>query len=175
MKNAKMNNNLPLNKLIIMYVLHIVDSTLSKSQLEECILELKYLNYFVLQDDISYLYEIKYIKKNVVGNRTILSLTPQGSEALKLLISHIPNEIKEEINNYLSKNSYKLVQENSVQCETYKETNGEYIFHGIIKEGDETIFDIKLSFPTMNMAEKVAANWRKRSDNIYIKIIEGLS
>ena len=167
-----MNNKLPLNKLIILYILYKVDFTINTSILEKCVLENEYTDYFSLQQDLGHLININYIDTKTIGNRTNLLLTDEGKSTIKLFTNHIPIVIKEELIDYFKKNSIKIKSDTSIECDVYNTTSSSSIFTGAIKENNKTIFEIKIDYPTLEMAENAMKKWRKNNNDIYKKIME---
>ena len=81
---------------------------------------------------------------------------------------------KEEIDNFLKENSYELRNESGTLSDYYKTTNGDYIVHCQIKEGNTPLIDLNLSAPDDVLAEHMCMNWKNYSEDIYTYIISRL-
>ena len=165
---------LTLYKLIVLYMLNKVNFPLTNTQLSEFILEKEYTNYFTLQQVISELLSSGLINVKTAGSTSRYQITAQGIETLGFFSNRISDPIKEEIDNYLKENSYELRNESGTLSDYYKTTNGDYIVHCQIKEGNTPLIDLNLSAPDDVLAEHMCMNWKNYSEDIYTYIISRL-
>ncbi|MBO5278158.1 MAG: DUF4364 family protein [Lachnospiraceae bacterium] len=165
---------LTLYKLIVLYMLNKVNFPLTNTQLSEFILGKEYTNYFTLQQVISELSASELVRVKTVGNTSYYHITSQGEETLGFFSNKISDPIKEEIDTFLMENKYELRNEAGTLADYYKSTNGDYIVHCQIKEGDSPLIELNLSVPTSDMAEHMSTNWKNASDDIYAYIIQQL-
>ena len=100
-----------LYKLMILYILSRVDFPLTNAQLTAFILEKEYTNYFNIQRAISELIDDEFISAKTIRNSSLYRITESGSETLKFFDNLISSGIKEDIEEYLSQNKYKLKEE----------------------------------------------------------------
>ena len=102
-----------LYKLIILYFLSKVDYPLTNAEISGFLLEREYTNYFTIQEVISDLLDSELISRTQIRNSSYFQLTPEGKETLSYFDNEISDSIKEEINQFLRENSYKLRSESS--------------------------------------------------------------
>ncbi|MCM1160119.1 MAG: DUF4364 family protein [Roseburia sp.] len=158
---------LTLYKLIVLYMLELVNFPLTKAQISDFILEKEYTNFLTLQQAISELTESGMVIATTIGNRTQLQITEEGANTLSYFQNRISNGIKEDIRNYLKENSVMLHNEVSITSEYYRTPDGEYAAHLSAKEKNTDLVDITLSVPFEEMASHICDNWQKKNQEIY--------
>ena len=169
-----MADTLALYKLIILYMLNKVDFPLTTAQISEFILDKGYTSYFKLQEVLSEMLESNLLKTETTHNRTLYSMTEDGSDTIRYFHTRISSEIREDIDLFLEEKAYELREEVSVKSDYYKTTNHDYeVVCQIIDEGS-TLIDMKLTVPTQIEAEAIVNNWTKRNQEIYALLISKL-
>ena len=169
----KTQNVSTLYKLIVMYMLEVTKAPLSNSDISDYILDKGYTDSIKLQVAISELIDEKMIIPTPMHNRTYLSLTDEGSEAIKNLESRISSNVRTEIYEYLIEKASELNEKHSIQTSCHQGTNG-FIAECIAKDKDGELINIKLSFPTEALANSACENFKKNSTEIYSYLIEKL-
>lgn len=165
---------LTLYKLIVLYILEQVSFPLTTSQVSELVLEKEYTSYLTLQQVISELSEANLILAITKSNRTLLSITPEGSNTLSFFGNRVSDIIKTEIKNYFVANKIELRNEVSIVANYYKSVSGEYETSLIAKEKELLLVDIKLSVPTEEIALSICDNWQNKNQEIYQYLMEQL-
>lgn len=169
-----MTEPLTLAKLIIMYMLGLVDFPLTKAQLYDFILEKEYTNYFTLQTATYELIESKFVEVKTTHSSTLMSLTEEGRNALKLFRNRISDGIKDEITAYFEANKLKINNEISVMSNYYRTTSGDYVADLTAKDHSTDLLGLKLYLPTEESAETICNHWKEKSQEIYSYILENL-
>ena len=95
-----------LYKLIILYMLNKVDSTMTNSQLSDFILGNEYTNYFIFQQVLSELADAEFITAETLQNSSRYKITKDGRETIAFFENKISDAIKEDITNYLQDRLY---------------------------------------------------------------------
>lgn len=165
---------LTLYKLIVLYILEQVSFPLTTSQVSELVLEKEYTSYLTLQQVISELSEANLILAITKSNRTLLSVTPEGSNTLSFFGNRVSDIIKTEIKDYFVANKTELRNEVSIVVNYYKSVSGEYETSLIAKEKELLLVDIKLSVPTEEIALSICDNWQNKNQEIYQYLMEQL-
>ena len=165
---------LTLYKLIVLYMLNLVDFPLNNSQVSDFILEKGYTNYMTLQQVIAELAETKLIETKVTLNRTQLVITEEGRNTLQFFEKRIGNPIKADIKKFFREHELDLRNEVSIRANYYKSVNGEYEAQLIAKEKEINLIDLKLSLPTEELAAVVCEHWQERNQTIYKYLMEML-
>ncbi len=163
-----------LYKLIVLYMLQKVDFPMTNAQLSDFILEKGYTNFFTLQSVLSELLESQMISVETIRNSSYYSITEEGSEALRYFHNRISPAIREEMDQYLSENKMKLRDEVSVLADYYKNTEGDFYVHALVKEKYSNPIDLTFSVPDERQAKKACGNWRGHVQNIYEYVIREL-
>ena len=165
---------LTLYKLIVLYMLNIVDFKLTNSQVSEFILDKEYTNFLTLQEVISELTDTELIKTETMMNRTFLSITDEGKNTLSYFGNRISDAIKADIDQYMLDKHLELKNEASITANYYKSTSGEFEASLSAKEKDVELVHINLSVPTEEMAAAICDNWQKKNQKIYQFLMQEL-
>ena len=154
-------------KLIILYMLNKVDFPLTNEQISDFFLERNYTSYFSLQESINSLIDSGFVSMDTVRNTSYYHLTTEGEQTIGFFENKITNAIIDDVDMYLIKNKYQLRSEVGTVSDYYRSTNGGYIVHTQIKEGDSILIELNLSVPTMEIASLMCSNWKEASQKIY--------
>ena len=82
--------------------------------------------------------------------------------------------IREDIDSYLARNKYELKSEVGTTSDYYRTTNGTYIAHLLVKEGDSTLIELNLGVPLEDQAKDMCDKWKDSSQDIYDFIMHRL-
>jgi DNA-binding PadR family transcriptional regulator len=163
-----------LYKLIVLYMLDKVNFPLTNERISDFILGMDYTDYFTLQQVISELSETGLVYMTTIRNTSHYEITTQGKETLGLFENKISSSIKEEIQKFLQENRYELRNEVNTTADYYKSTIDEYIIRCQVKEGNTNLIELNIAVPTAKQAERMCANWKENSQNIYAYIMKTL-
>ena len=159
-----MNNEATtLYKLMVLYMLSKVNFPLSNSQISEFMLDRQYTNYFTLQEVFSDLASNNFIQVLTYRNSTQYKLTKEGIDTISFFNTKISSAIREDIDTYLKETS-----------DYYKSTNGDYVVHCQVKEGDSTLIELNVSVPLEQMADAMCLKWKETSQEVYDYIMNKL-
>ena len=164
-------------KLIIMHMLNKVEFPLTNSQISQFFLENEYTNYFTVQKSLSELIEDGFVFLNVNRNTSYYHLTSEGRESLKFFENKIPNPIVDDVDMFLMNNKYELRNEVGTVSDYYRASNGDYVVHCQVKEGDSTLIEVNVATPDKETASKMCATWEDKdcSQEIYQYVIDKLT
>lgn len=165
---------LTLYKLIVLYMLDMVNFPMTKSQIGDFMLGKEYTRFLTLQQVLAELEETAMISSKTKGNRTYLSITEEGKSTLNFFENRISNEIKEDIQNYINENKWDMKNEVSITSQYYKSTGSEYVAELAAKEKGTDLVYIKLSVPTEAAATAICDNWQTKNQEIYKYLTEQL-
>ena len=161
-------------KLIVLYMLNRVNFNLTKTQVDDFILEKEYTNYLTLQQVIAELIDANLIVAKTIRNRTHLSITEEGKNTLTFFSNRVSDAIKNDVDAYLKENELELRNEVSILSDYYKSTSGEYEAHLVAKDKELVLVDLKLSVPMEEMASAICENWTRKNQEIYKYLTEQL-
>ena len=88
--------------------------------------------------------------------------------------TQLSTAIRDDIETYLFDNKYELKNEAGTVTDCYKLSNGNYIAHCQLKEGDTTLIELNLNVPVEEQAEIICARWRENSQEVYDYIVRKL-
>lgn len=165
---------LTLYKLIILYMLDQVDFPLTISQISEFILEQEYTDFLTLQQALSELADAGLVRSETKRNRTLLSSTKDGTEALNYFGSRIGEAIRKDIAQYFSEKEIALRSEVSINADYYKSTTGEFEIRMTARDKETLLVDLTLSVPEESMAQSMCDKWQKENQAIYQYLMEKL-
>lgn len=163
-----------LYKLIILYMLDRVDFPLSNTTISGFILETGYTDYLTVQSVLGVLQDDHLIDVESRRSNTSYTITRQGKEMLDYFGNKISEEIKKEVNEYLTQNKYELKQVANVVAEFYKNTSGDYSVNCSVKENGSSLIELIVSVPDEEVADIMCSKWKDESQNIYEYIIRKL-
>ena len=166
-----------LYKLIIMHMLNKVEFPLTNTQIAQFFLDEEYTSYFNVQKAINELIEDGFVFLNVNRNTSYYHLTSEGRESLKFFENRIPSSIIDDVDSFLVNNRYELRNEVGTVSDYYRTSNGEYIVHCQVKEGESTLIEVNIATPDRQTASKMCAAWedKDRSQEIYQYILSKLA
>jgi hypothetical protein len=137
-------------------------------------LEKEYIPFMTLQHVLSELVDSNMIESNVFHNRTLLSITAEGHNALHYFEYRIHGDIREDIQNYLVEQEYALRNDLSVLANYSRNSSGAYTVNLTAKEQDEILLGITMTVPSKIDAETICDHWQERSQEIYQYLTERL-
>ena len=155
-------------------MLNKVNFPLSNTQLSSFMLDKQYTDYFTFQEAINSLVEDGFIRGVTHQSSTQYTLTKEGEETIAFFYTKISTGIRDDIEKYLAENKYELKNEAGTVTDCYKLSNGNYIAHCQVKEGDTTLIELNLNVPMKEQAEIICARWRENSQELYDYIIHKL-
>ncbi len=164
-------------KLLIMHMLDEVEFPLTNAQITDFFLENEYATYFVVQKALNELIEDGFVFSNMKRNTSYYHLTSEGRESIKFFEKKIPNHMADDADMYLMNNKYQLRKEMGTVSDYYRMNNGDYMVHCQVKEGVDSLIELKIPAPTKEVAARMCANWdeNERANDIYQFVMSKLS
>lgn len=163
-----------LYKLMVLYMLKVMQAPLTNSEICEFILDKGYTDTFNIQIVITDLLNDKLIHAEKMHNRTYYTLLQEGREVLESLEGRIATGIKNEIYSYLSSKEYEIKNDHSIQTKVNKKSDDEYesVLKAFDKKGE--ILSITMTFPTESLAMSVCDKFNDENSDIYKYLISKL-
>lgn len=106
------------------------------------------------------------------NHTTYYRMTDQGKQTLEYFRNEIPPEIRREIANYLVLHSYEMRNESSTLADYFRNSNQDYTVNCMVKEGKQTLIELKFTVPTEEAARTLSENWKKKSQETYAAIMK---
>lgn len=151
-----------------------VDFPLSNEAVSGFFFETGYADFATVQQVLGIIQDDALIEAKSSRNGTGYTLTAQGREMFEYFGNKISDEIKHEINAYLTSRKYELKQSANVTSEFYRNTSGEYSVRCCIKENNSSLIELTLDVPDESVADKMCGKWRDKSQEIYEFIMKTL-
>lgn len=169
------NEELSLNKLLILYMLDSIDMPIANTIITEFILESGYTNYFSLQEYLSQMEDDKLIDKEEDSRKTLYTLTSIGKVTLELFHTRIPTHIKKMAKSYLHENKYELKNMVEIFADYIPQEDDEYAVHCIAKENNSILFELKLLVYDKETAINMCNKFKTSNHEIYKLLLLELS
>lgn len=151
-----------------------VDFPLSNEAVSGFFFETGYADFATVQQVLGIIQDDALIEAKSSRNGTGYTLTAQGREMFEYFGNKISDEIKHEINAYLTSRKYELKQSANVTSEFYRNTSGEYSVRCCIRENNSSLIELTLDVPDESVADKMCGKWRDKSQEIYEFIMKTL-
>ncbi|PKM50935.1 MAG: DUF4364 domain-containing protein [Firmicutes bacterium HGW-Firmicutes-7] len=168
------NQELSLNKLIILYMLNILDSPLTNSKISEFILNNGYTSYFSLQEYLNQMTESDLLKTTNASHTTMYYITESGKTTLEFFENRIPDSTKAEIVKYLDDNKFEIKSTLEISAEYYPGKKDDILVHCLAKENKEIIMELKVTVYEKDYAIKICDNWKVNNHEIYKNLLSDL-
>lgn len=168
------NQELSLNKLIILYMLNILNTPLTNSKISEFVLNNGYTNYFSLQEYLNQMVETNLLKTTKSINETLYHITESGKTTLDFFENRIPDSTKSEIIQYLNENKLEIKSTLEISADYIPGLKGNYLVHCIAKEKDEILLELKVTVYEKEYALKICENWKEANHEIYKNLLSDL-
>jgi DNA-binding PadR family transcriptional regulator len=166
------------NKLLIMFLINIMDLPMSRSQLTDFIIQKDLMNHFVLEQNLTDMVERGYLEstqENTLDeNTTRYALTEDGLTLLELLESQIPRPVRNMILQYVEQTRGKIKKGFEKTAHYFPNAKGdEYIVKcGVYDDKrDAMLMEISVPVVTREQAKFIQANWNAHYNTLYQKIL----
>lgn len=163
-----------LYKLMILYMLDKVDFSLSNAAVSGFFFETGYADFATVQQAIGILQDDGLIDAKSGRSGTGYAPTAQGREMFAYFGGKIPDEIRHEIDAYLTSRRYELKQSANVVSEFYRNTSGEYSVRCSVTENNASLIELTLAVPDEDVADAMCGKWKAKSQEIYEFIMKTL-
>ncbi len=161
-------------RVMILYMLNIVEYPLTNTQITNFILENEYTDYFTVQEAITGLLETDLITAESTHNNTRYHLTEDGMQTLGFFHTKVSDAIKEDIRTYFQAHHFDLKQETAVFADYYKAAGSGYDVRCRIQDQSTDIVDLTLRVKNRAQAEAVCRNWKESNVDIYETLMDTL-
>lgn len=163
-----------LYKLMILFMLKKINYSMTGAQISDFMLEHGYTTYFVLQETLSALEEAGYVHGEKIANATYYTITPEGEQTIGYFQNRISAPIREEITGYLKENRLRILGEEAVMADYYRNTDGEFDARLWIREKKSNLMHLTITVPDEMQAQAICLQWKKKSEDIYAYLMKEL-
>lgn len=169
-----MTETLTLTKLIILYMLDSVDSSLKKSDIFGFIIDNDYTNYFTLMQASSELIETGFIEIKTLKNSAYFSITEEGRNTISSFQDRISQGIKDDIVRFFADNLVKTKSALTVETHYYRAGHSGYIAELVAKEKNTELLHLKINMPTEEAVSTMCNSFEEKPELIYDLLIDAL-
>ncbi len=169
--NSDNTTTLAENKVLILYLLNLINGEIRQDNLFKIITSINNINYFYFKQVLTDL-----IDSNLVGTYTkeeepVIKITSEGKNAYILTKDVLPGILKLKADNIFAKEFPTIKEESSVIAEFIPKNENEYIIKCKIVESNETIFEVKTFAGSRDRAKRIVDNWNQNATTIYPQIL----
>jgi len=163
------------NKLILLYLIDKINMPVSNLQITKIILENKFMNYFVLQENLNELCCDKLISAAIEDGKTYYSITPKGTQFLNYFPNLINAGIKSNIDSAISTIKKNIKNETSISASYEQSGENDYTVSCRVNEDNYLLMEIKITTGSEEDAATICENWEKYTQDIYTDIVDILT
>ena len=172
MNSLGSNKEVVESKLILLYIFDKFDIPVSNQQITKFILEIRFMNYFLLQQFLNELNETKFLTSDTTEGKVLYKITRAGRQTLEYLSTHIPAGIKARIDNTFSAMRMNIRNETLVTADFIPESENKFIVTCKASEDSFPLIELNVTVGTKSDARNVCDNWKNHSEAIYSEIID---
>ena len=162
------------NKVLILYILNLLDRDIRQDDLFKIISSINDINYFYFKQIIIDLIDSKLVGTYTKDEEQVIKITTEGKNAYDLTKDVLPGILKLKADNVFQKEMSLIENEASVISEFIPKNENEYTVKCKIVENNETIFEVKTFAGSRERAKNIVDNWNKNANIIYPKILNML-
>ena len=175
MKITSDSETLAENKVLILYILDIVNKPITNDALYSIVTSAIDLNYFYFQQFLLDLIDAKFIACYTKETQDVYNLTEAGKNTLDLTLDILPGIIKLKVDTNLKSNIEMFENAQSVIAEYVPKSENEYEVQCKIVEDNEITFEVKTYAYSREQAQNIVDNWKNNANILYPKLIELLT
>ena len=175
MKLGADNETLAENKVLILYLLSIIDRPINNDELYRLVLSIQDINYFYFQQFLLDLEENKYIVNYKKDNDIVYEITENGKSTLDLTLDMLPGIIKVKVDETVKGELREIKNESAVRAEFIPLSETEFIVKCKIIGNNVMIFEIQSFATSREQAVNIVKNWEQNAGTIYPNVLQMLN
>lgn len=172
------------NSIIILYILEKIDLPLPVSQLEQA--TLIHMDYFVFQETIHHLVDIKYIEGTAPrgdqgqdaqgeGAQLRYSPTDEGLQTLEYFERELAADVRASLNEFVLANHQRIKKDYESTSHFFKNFGTEdYSVKCALYDDDHLLMELNITVDSANQARLICDNWKANITKLYGNILENL-
>ena len=169
--NSNKATTLAENKVLILYILNLIDNDIMQDNLFKIIASINDINYFYFKQILTDLIDSKLVGSYTKEAEQVIKITSKGKEAYILTKDVLPGIMKLKADNIFKKEFSSIEEEASVIAEFIPKNENDYTIKCKIVENNETIFEVKTFAGSRERAKKIVDNWNQNAKSIYPQIL----
>ena len=169
--NAENSTTLAENKVLILYILNLIDNDFKEDDLFKIITSINNINYFYFKQLLTDLIDSKLVGTYTKEEEPVIKITSEGKNAYTLTKDVLPGILKLKADNIFKKELSTIEEESSIIAEFTPKSENDYTIKCKIVENNETIFEVKTSVGSRDRAKRIVDNWNQNATKIYPQIL----
>ena len=169
--NSDNTTTLAENKVLILYILNLINNDISQDNLFKIISSINDINYFFFKQILTDLIDSKLVGTYTKEKEPVIKITSEGKNAYELTKDVLPGLLKLKADNIFKKEFSSIEEESSVIAEFIPKNENNYTIKCKIVENNETIFEVKTFAGSRDRAKRIVDNWNKHANFIYPEIL----
>jgi len=158
-------------KVLILYVMSLVEMPISAQTIYELCLQDDCLSYMDVQQAIPQMVETGHLQR--VGEDMYV-ITDKGRDTEQLTNDSIAFPVRHRAKTAVENLNHTAKQEQFIHTELKEGENGEYVVCMTLNDHHGQLMHLELTMPSRLQAKRVEAAYRKNPDLIYQSVIIGL-
>lgn len=175
MKLGADNETIAENKVLILYLLSIIENPITNDALYRLVLSIQDMNYFYFQQFLIDLENNKYIVKYEKEGSQLYEITETGKSVLDLTIDMLPGIIKLKVDQTVKGELREIEDESAVRAEFIPLSEKEFIVKCKIIEKNVVVFEIQTLATSREQVTQIVKNWEENVGEIYPKVLQMLN
>ena len=169
--NSDNATTLAKNKVLILYVLNLINNDIKQDDLFKIITDINDINYFYFKQVLTDLIDSKLVGSNTKEEEQFVRITTEGKNAYSLTKDVLPGLMKLKADNIFKKDFTSIEEAPSIVAEFIPKNELNYTVKCKIVENNETIFEVRTFAGSRDRAKRIVENWRKNATKIYPEIL----
>ena len=159
------------NKVLILYILNLIDGDIIQDGLFKIISSINNINYFYFKQVLTDLIDSKLVGSYTKEDEQVVKITSEGKNAYILTKDVLPGIMKLKADNIFKKEFSNIEEESSVSAEFIPRNENDYTIKCKIVENNGTIFEVKTFAGSRERAKRIVDNWNQNATTIYPEIL----
>ena len=170
--NSSKATTLAENKVLILYILNLINNDIVQDNLFKIITSINDINYFYFKQILTDLIDSKLVGIHAKEEEQFIKITTEGKNAYILTKDVLPGILKLKADNVFKKEFSSIEEESSVIAEFIPKNENDYTIKCKIVENNETIFEVRTFAGSRERAKRIVNNWKENANTIYPEILK---
>ena len=168
--NSDSSTDLAENKVLILYILNLINDDIKQDDLFQIITSINNINYFYFKQIITDLIESKLVGIHT-KNEPVIQITSEGKNAYDLTKDVLPGLMKLKADNVFKETFPTIEEKSSIIAEYFPIDEHNYNIKCKIVENNETVFSVTTHVGSRERAKRIVDNWNNNANSIYPQLL----
>ena len=158
-------------KILILYVMSLVEEPISAQTIYELCYQDERLSYFDVQEAVPQMVDSGHLEKQ---EDDLYIITDKGRETEEITHDSIAFPVKQRARTAVERLNRTTKREQFIRTEIRKNEKDEYTVHMGLDDLQGVLMNLELTMPTLHQARKIEAAYRKNAEAVYQSVMIGL-